>query len=89
VAWDIVAARHLVRDDGYVLCDDVIPDAAGARTAYVSPDSHEVLEYLCERSGEPLHLFLKRCSFKHAGIPARRKFVALLQRAGSPPATRS
>lgn len=87
VAWDIVAARHLVREGGYVLCDDVIPDAAGTRTAYVSPDSHEVLKYLCERSGEPLHLFLKRCSFKHAGIPARRKFVALLQRAGSPPAT--
>lgn len=89
VAWDIVAARHLVRGGGWILCDDVIPEATGARTAYVSPDSHEVLKYLCERSGESLQLFLKRCSFKHAGIRARRKYVALLQRAGSTPASGS
>ena len=73
VAWDIAAAHHLCRDGGYLLCDDVIPAPEGPRTPYVSPDSHEVLSYFAERTGETLHLFLKRSGFKHAGVPRNRK----------------
>ena len=27
-----------------------------------------------------LHLFVKRCGFKHAGVPRTRKYVAMLAR---------
>lgn len=80
VAWDLAAAHHLCRDGGLVLCDDVIPAADGQRTAYVSPDSYRVLDYFAVRTGAPLHLFLKRCAFKHAGVPRKRKHIAMLRR---------
>ena len=80
VAWDIAAAHHLCRDGGRVLCDDVIPAPDGPRTAYVSPDSYQVLNYFAVRTGEPLHLFLKRCAFKHAGVPRNRKYIAMMRR---------
>ena len=80
VAWDLANAHHLCRIGGHVLCDDVIPDAEGQRTDYVSPDSFRVLSYLAERTSQPVTLFLKRCAFKHAGIPRQRKYVALLER---------
>jgi len=83
VAWDLAHAHHICRPGGRVLCDDVIPDKDGQVTDYVSPDSFRVLSYLAERTGEPLTLFLKRCSFKHAGIARQRKFVAMLARAAS------
>ncbi|MCX7064434.1 MAG: class I SAM-dependent methyltransferase [Proteobacteria bacterium] len=80
VAWDIAAAHHLCREGGYLLCDDVIPALDGQRTAYVSPDSFQVLRYVADRTGATLHLFLKRCGFKHAVVPRTRKFVAMLER---------
>jgi len=80
VAWDIAAAHHLCRDGGYLLCDDVIPAPDGPRTAYVSPDSYQVLDYFAERTGETLLLFLKRCAFRHSGVPSDRKFVAMMRR---------
>jgi predicted O-methyltransferase YrrM len=80
VAWDLAHAHHLCRPGGRILCDDVIPDASGHRTDYVSPDSGTVLNYLAERTGRRLDLFLKRCAFKHAGIPRQRKYVAMLER---------
>jgi predicted O-methyltransferase YrrM len=80
IAWDIAAAHHLCRDGGIVLCDDVISAADGPRTPYVSPDSFRVLDYFAQRTGETLHLFLKRCSFKHAGVPRKRKYVAMMRR---------
>ena len=80
VAWDLAAAHHLCRDGGRVLCDDVIPALDGPRTAYVSPDSYQVLDYFAQRTGETLHLFLKRCAFKHAGVPSKRKYIAMMRR---------
>lgn len=80
VAWDIAIAHHLCREGGYLLCDDVIPTLDGQRTAYVSPDSFQVLRYVTDRTGAPLHLFLKRSGFKHAVVPRTRKYVAMLER---------
>ena len=80
VAWDLAAAHHLCRDGGQLLCDDVIPAPDGPRTAYVSPDSYQVLDYFAVRTGETLRLFLKRCAFKHAGVPRKRKYIAMMRR---------
>lgn len=80
VAWDIATTHHLCREGGYLLCDDVIPMLNGQRTANVSPDSFQVLRYVTDRTGATLHLFLKRCGFKHAVVPRTRKYVAMLAR---------
>lgn len=80
VAWDIAAAHHLCGSEAFLLCDDVIPAKEGPRNAYVSPDSYQVLNYFAERTGAPMHLFLKRCAFKHAAVPRDRKYIAMLQR---------
>ncbi len=80
VAWDIAAAHHLCREGGFLLCDDVIPAPDGPRNDYVSPDSYQVLDYFAARTGAVLHLFLKRCAFKHAAVPRDRKYIAMLRR---------
>jgi predicted O-methyltransferase YrrM len=80
VAWDIATAHHLCRDGALLLCDDVIPAPDGPSDAYVSPDSYRVLHYFAERTGETLHLFLKRCAFRHAAVPRDRKYIAMLRR---------
>ena len=39
-----------------------------------------VLDYFAVRTGETLRLFLKRCAFKHAGVPRKRKYIAMMRR---------
>ncbi len=80
VAWDLAAAHYLCREGGSVLCDDVMEPAEGRRTAYVSSDSYEAFHYIAGRTGAKPNLFLKRCKFMHAGVPGKRKYVAMMAR---------
>lgn len=80
VAWDICNAYHFCSPGGFVMVDDVITHHRGFRDAYVSPDSHQVLEYVAARTRETPIYFLKRNSAQWSAIPRRRKFVALLQK---------
>jgi predicted O-methyltransferase YrrM len=84
VAWDLASAHHLAGAGGIVMCDDVICDQAGLRDAYVSPDSHTVLEYASQRGGFAVHYFLKRLSSKWSARPRWRKFVALYHKPSTP-----
>jgi predicted O-methyltransferase YrrM len=87
IAWDLCNAYHLLGNGGYLMCDDVLMDPKGVRDDYVSPDSHNVLQYICVRTGDPLQLFLKRESPVESADPHTRKYVALLQKkhpGGSP-----
>jgi len=62
--------------------DDVIPAADGQRTAYVSPDSYQVLDLFRGGTGEALHLFSSLCasSIRRA---AQGKYIAMLRRKAS------
>jgi predicted O-methyltransferase YrrM len=82
IAWDLCNAYHLVRDGGYVMCDDVMNNPESYSDGYVSPDSERVLRYLCERTRDSLTLFLKRDSARESADPRTRKFVALLKKDG-------
>ena len=82
VAWDLCNAYHLAAPGGYIMCDDVVADPRGWSDSYVSPDSHNVLRYICTRTNEPLALFLKRESPLESADPRTRKFVALLHKMG-------
>ncbi|MCX7184835.1 MAG: class I SAM-dependent methyltransferase [Nitrosospira sp.] len=80
VAWDICNAYHFCSPGGFIMVDDVITHHRGFRDAYVSPDSHQVLEYVATRTHETPIYFLKRNSTQWSAIPRRRKFVALLRK---------
>ena len=80
VAWDICNAYHFCSPGGYIMVDDVITHHQGLRDAYVSPDSHQVLEYVAARTRESPTYFLKRNNARWSAVPHRRKFVALLQK---------
>jgi predicted O-methyltransferase YrrM len=84
VAWDLCNAYHLVREGGYVMCDDVITNPKSYKDSYVSPDSHQVLQYICHRTSDSLALFLKREDPRESADPRARKFVALLQKGSGP-----
>lgn len=80
VAWDICNAYSLCAPGGYIMVDDVITHPRGFRDAYVSPDSHRVLEYVVARTHEALAYFLKRNGARWSAVPRRRKYVALLRK---------
>lgn len=80
IAWDICNAYHCLKPGGTLMCDDVIPAPDGLRDAYVSPDSHSVLRYVADRSGDVLSLFLKREAPEWSADPRQRKFVAMLNK---------
>jgi predicted O-methyltransferase YrrM len=84
VAWDLCNAYHLVREGGYVMCDDVITNLKGYKDSYVSPDSYHILQYICKRTSDSLALFLKREDPRESADPRIRKFVALLQKGSDP-----
>jgi len=78
IAWDLCNAYHRVRKGGFLMCDDIIVHPRGIRDAYVSPDAHQVLQYLVARTGDHLELYLKRFSATWSSDPRARKYVALL-----------
>lgn len=78
IAWDICNAYHRVRSGGFLMCDDIIIHPKGKRDAYVSPDAHDVLQYLVARTSDRLELYLKRTSAEWSADPRARKYVALL-----------
>jgi predicted O-methyltransferase YrrM len=80
VAWDLCNAYHCLKPGGTLMCDDVIPLSDGLRDAYVSPDSHSVLRYVVDRSGDAISLFLKREAPEWSADPRQRKFVAMLKK---------
>ena len=80
VAWDICNAYHFSSPGGFIMVDDVITHHRGFRDAYVSPDSHRVLEYVAARTHETPTYFLKRNNAQWSAVPRRRKFVAMLRK---------
>jgi predicted O-methyltransferase YrrM len=80
IAWDICNAYHRVRKGGFLMCDDIIVHPRGVRDAYVSPDAHQVLQYLVTRTSDHLELYLKRLGATWSSDPRARKYVALLNK---------
>lgn len=80
VAWDICNAYSLCAMGGYIMVDDVIAHPRGFRDAYVSPDSHAVLQYVAARTSDAPTYFLKRAGCRWSAVPRRRKYVALLKK---------
>ena len=80
IAWDICNAYHLCKPGGWLMCDDVIQHPDGIADEYTSTESHGVLEYVSQRSGEPVRCFLKRTSAAWAANPRKRKSVALMRK---------
>jgi predicted O-methyltransferase YrrM len=80
VAWDLCSAYHLCRDDGQVLCDDVIPLKKFYKDRYVSTESFEVLKYLQARTPIELILFLKRRNPFFFAVKKDRKYVSCMQK---------
>ncbi len=80
ISWDICNAYHLCNPRGWILCDDVMLNPDGYRDAYVSPDSHAILEYVTDRTSEEVIYFLKRETPKASANPRKRKHVAVLRK---------
>lgn len=80
VSWDICNAYHLCSPGGWIMCDDVMLNERGYRDGYVSPDSHEILEYVRKRTNEEVDYFLKRETAKASADPRKRKHVAVLRK---------
>jgi hypothetical protein len=80
ISWDICNAYHLCNPGGWIMCDDVMLNRNGYRDGYVSPDSHEILEYVRDRTNEEVVYFLKRETPKSSANPRKRKHVAILRK---------
>lgn len=80
IAWDICNAYSLCTAGGFIMIDDVIVHPRGFRDSYVSPDSHQVLEYVAARARKAPTYFLKRADARWSAVPRRRKYVALLRK---------
>lgn len=86
ISWDICNAYHLCNPGGWIMCDDVMLNEDGYRDGYVSPDSHEILEYVKDRTNEEIVYFLKRETPKSSANPRKRKHVAVLRKSQTTPA---
>lgn len=80
ISWDIANGYQLCRNGGWILCDDIIPHKKGLRDELVSPDSHNIWEYLNKRISAEVNYFLKRNHPRFSANPKKRKYVSLLKK---------
>lgn len=77
VAWDICAAYNLTRPGGYLLTDDVLPDAQVNATGLVSHATWQMAHFLKEHTPSTTYLVPKRTDAGRYLNPQKRKFVSV------------
>lgn len=80
IAWDLCNAYHLCKNNGYILCDDIIINEKRVRTSYVSNDSYDVIRYIAKRAEIKCGFFLKRMDAKWNCNPVSRRYVACMKK---------
>ena len=80
ISWDICNSYHLCRQNGWILCDDIVPNKDGLRDELVSPDSYHIWEYINKRIKDDVIYFLKRNNPKFSANPKKRKYVSVLNK---------